>query len=165
AGAESCAVVASAFSMSPMPRSTSPPSSLNQYFTSPSGVVTTCWIRAAMDPAADFTASLEDRAFLTSFAHSSERNLTPNVASLVGGLGQYSPAPPPRLTAGQSDGDASVRSPDGPDSFAPAGGTNTLGSVTCLVSFRNRTRRPPLESSATVLIEVFSGRKNMSSSM
>src|SRR6266511_4845458 len=96
-------MVASGLSISPSPRSTLPPSSLNQYLVSPSGPFTTCWMRAVIEPAADFTASLCERAPLTSLAHSSDRNFTATAASLFRGRpGQYSGATPPQLTAGQS---------------------------------------------------------------
>src|SRR6266571_1640282 len=72
-------MVASGLSTSPIPRSTLPPSSLNQYRFSPSGVVTTCWMRAVMDPAADFTESFDASASLTACAHSSDRNCTPTM--------------------------------------------------------------------------------------
>src|SRR5256885_16363630 len=56
---------------------------MNQYRVSPSGPVMTCWMRAFIDPAADFICSLLCRMFLTSSAHSLERNLTATVPPSV----------------------------------------------------------------------------------
>src|SRR5438105_10030776 len=75
-------VASTASGESPMPRPAWPASSLNQYFTSPSGApVTTCWILADWEPAELLNESFEFRASCTADAHSSERYFTPTPSS------------------------------------------------------------------------------------